>query len=257
MGRLEGKIALITGGISGLGAAAAIRFASEGAKLLLTDIRDTGASELLTRIRQAGSEAAFALHDVTDEAQWENIIARVLASFGGLDIVVNSAGVAGSGNIEEASYAEFLRINRVNYDGVFLGTKHGVRGIRQSGRKGSIINLSSIEGIIADPDLVAYNGSKGAVRLLTKSAALHCATRGYGIRVNSIHPGHIMTDMLIRHVNSQADPDATWAAIRARYPGGHLGEPDDIAYAALYLASDESKFMTGAELVVDGGFTAQ
>lgn len=257
MGRLKDKIALITGGISGLGAASALLFAREGAKLFLTDIRDTGAAELLAQIRHAGSEAVFARHDVTDEVQWEAIIAEVLSRFGGLDIVVNSAGLASAGNIEDTTYEEFLRINRVNYDGVFLGTKHGIRGIRGCGRKGSIINLSSIEGIVAEPDLVAYNGSKGAVRLMTKSAALHCAKQGYGIRVNSIHPGHTMTNMVIDFVNSQPDPAALWAELRARYPVGHLGEPEDIAYAAVYLASDESKFMTGAEMVVDGGYTAQ
>lgn len=257
MGRVSGKVALITGGVSGLGAASAVLLAAEGAKVFLSDVAEGGAAALIGTIRAAGGQAEFAQHDVTEETEWERIIDRVIACFGRLDIVMNSAGVGIGCNIEEATYEHFRQVNKVNYDGVFLGTKHAIRGIRRSDGGGSIINLSSIEGLIGDADLAAYNGSKGAVRLLTKSAALHCAKRGYGIRVNSIHPGHIMTQMVVNYFNSQPDPDAAWADIHSRYPSGRLGEPRDIAYAVLYLASDESRFMTGAEMVVDGGYTAQ
>lgn len=259
MMRLSGKVAIISGGVSGLGKASAIMFAREGAKVVITDIREDGAEDVITQIKRADGDAIFVKHDVTVEAQWEAVVDRALREYGSLSIVVNSAGVAsvGAGNIEETSYEEFVRINKVNYDGVFLGTKHGIRGMRQSGAAGSIINLSSIEGLIGDANLAAYNGSKGAVRLLTKSAALWCAKQGYNIRINSIHPGHTMTEMVQNWVASQDNPDATWRMLESAYPMGRLGKPEEIASTLVFLASDECSWMTGTEIVVDGGFTAQ
>jgi NAD(P)-dependent dehydrogenase (short-subunit alcohol dehydrogenase family) len=257
MGRVSGKVALVTGGASGLGAASSILLAKEGAKIFLTDLKDDHAAEVMDKIRAAGGECHFARQDVTVEAEWVTTIDAVIAKFGALNIVVNCAGVGVAANIEEATYEHFKFINKVNYDGVFLGTKYGIAGIRQSGGTGSVINLSSIEGLVGNADLIAYNGSKGGVRLLTKAAALHCARQRYGIRVNSVHPGHIKTPMVMRSLEVQPDPAAAMAALTAEYPGGEIGEPDDIAYGVLYLASDESKFVTGSELVIDGGFTAR
>jgi len=257
VGRVEDKVVLITGGISGLGAASAVLLAREGASVFLTDIREEKAEEALALVTSEGGRAAFHPHDVTSEEDWQIVISAAIKHFGKLDVVVNSAGLGIGATIEDASYEHFRRINAVNYDGVFLGTKYGIRGIRQSGNGGSIINISSIEGIVGDPDLAAYNGSKGGVRLLSKSAALHCAKQRYGIRVNTIHPGHIMTDMVVNYFNNMPDSETAWSEIRSRYPVGHLGEPIDIGYGVVYLSSDESKFITGAELVIDGGYTAQ
>jgi NAD(P)-dependent dehydrogenase (short-subunit alcohol dehydrogenase family) len=182
-------------------------------------------------------------------------MASVASRFGPLDILVNNAGVALSASIEDTSLEQWRWLMGVNLDGVFLGTRYAIAAMKNRG--GSIINLSSIEGLIGDPNLAAYNASKGGVRLLTKSAALHCAKAGYKIRVNSVHPGYIRTPMVEGYVAAQADPEAASVAIAAAHPLGHIGEPNDIAYGVLYLASDESKFVTGAELVIDGGYTAQ
>ena len=176
-------------------------------------------------------------------------------AFGQLDIVVNNAGVALGANVEDTTLDDWRKLMSINLDGVFLGTKCAIAAMKDHG--GSIINLSSIEGLIGDPNLAAYNASKGGVRIFTKSAALHCAKAGYKIRVNSVHPGYIWTPMVEGYVGASADPEATKAALAALHPLGHIGEPDDIAYGVLYLASDESKFVTGAELVIDGGYTAQ
>ncbi|MBX9746152.1 MAG: SDR family oxidoreductase, partial [Hyphomonadaceae bacterium] len=175
--------------------------------------------------------------------------------FGPLDVLVNNAGVALGASVEDTSIEQWHWLMGINLDGVFLGTRYAIAAMKSRG--GSIINLSSIEGLIGDPNLAAYNASKGGVRLLTKSAALHCAKAGYGIRVNSIHPGYIRTPMVEGYIAAQPDPSAAKAAIAALHPLGHIGEPNDIAYGVLYLASDESKFVTGAELVIDGGYTAQ
>jgi NAD(P)-dependent dehydrogenase (short-subunit alcohol dehydrogenase family) len=175
--------------------------------------------------------------------------------FGRLDIAVNNAGVALAGDVEHASLEQWRWLMSINLDGVFLGAKHAIAAMKRTG--GSIINISSIEGIIGDANLAAYNASKGGVRIFTKSAALYCAKAGYKIRVNSIHPGYIWTPMVEQLLQTQPDPEAAKAYIAGLHPAGRLGEPDDIAYGVLYLASDESKFVTGAELVIDGGYTAQ
>lgn len=253
MGRLSQKVALITGGASGLGRAMGLLFTDEGAKVVLTDINETQGQAVVTEIKNKGGDARFISHDVTSEEQWESVINQTLETFGQLDIVVNSAGVATLGNVEETSYEDWRKVNSINLDGVFLGTKHGVRAIKNNPAGGSIINLSSIMGLVGDANLAGYNASKGGVKLLSKSAALHCAQAGYKIRVNSIHPGYIRTPMVEGAIKGgHADEEH----LKSLHPVGHLGEPNDIAYGALYLASDESKFVTGSELVIDGGYTA-
>ena len=255
MARVAGKVALITGAGLGLGRAAAVLLAREGAKVVLTDVKDAEGQTTADDIRQTGGEAVFLHHDVAVESDWERVITETVKRFGRLDVVVNNAGVALSGNVEETTLEQWRWLMSINLDGVFLGTKHAIGAMKAHG--GSIINLSSIEGLIGDPNLAAYNASKGGVRLFTKSAALHCAKAGYNIRVNSIHPGYIWTPMVQGYVAGQEDPAGAGAAIAALHPLGHLGEPNDIAFGVVYLASDESKFVTGSELVIDGGYTAQ
>jgi 3(or 17)beta-hydroxysteroid dehydrogenase len=255
MGRVDGKVALVTGGALGLGRAAAELLAREGAKVAVTDLMDAEGRAVADKIGLAGGEAIYIHHDVAQEADWARAVAETLTRFGRLDVVVNNAGVALAGSVEDCTLEQWRWLMSINLDGVFLGTKHGVAAMK--GHGGSIINLSSIEGLIGDPNLAAYNASKGGVRIFTKSAALHCAKAGYKIRVNSIHPGYIWTPMVEGYIGGQADPDEARLALAALHPLGHVGEPDDIAFGVLYLASDESKFMTGSELVIDGGYTAQ
>jgi len=256
MGRVEGKVALITGGRQGLGKASAIMLAREGAKVAISDRKEEGADAVIGEITKAGGEAIFILQDVAKEEDWKRAIETVVGKFGKLDILVNNAGVGVGKNIEETTLEEWRWVMSVNLDGVFLGTKYGIETMKESGG-GSIINMSSIEGIVGDRRLAAYDASKGGVRILTKSAALHCAKARYNIRVNTVHPGFIDTPMVAGFVKAQGDAAAARKALEALHPIGHLGEPDDVAYAVLYLASDESKFATGSELVIDGGFTAQ
>ncbi|HEX8439094.1 SDR family oxidoreductase, partial [Archangium sp.] len=194
--------------------------------------------------------------DVTQEADWARVVDETLATFGRLDVVVNNAGIGIAKDVETISLEEWRLVQAVNLDGVFLGCKHAIRGMRQCGAKGSIINISSVAGLVGAADLPAYCASKGGVRLLTKSVALHCARKGYGIRCNSIHPTFIETPMVDGLASLGGDMAAGKARLARVIPLGHLGEPDDIAYAVTYLASEESKLMTGSELVVDGGSTA-
>ena len=254
MNRLQGKVALVTGGAMGLGRATASLLAREGARIVITDMRDSEGAASVAEIEKAEGKALFFHHDVSQEDQWISVIDETLKNFGQLDVLVNNAGIAITANVEELGFADWRKLMSIDLDGVFLGVKHGIRAMKQSGRRGSIINLSSIEGLVGDPNLPAYNASKGGVRLLTKSAALHCAKTGTGIRVNSIHPGYIWTPMV---QGGPGDAEARRQALIALHPVGHLGEPDDIAWGVVYLASDESKFMTGSELVIDGGYTAQ
>ena len=253
--RLEGKVAIVTGAASGMGAATARRFAREGAKVVITDLKEAEGAILSDQINNAGGEAVFVRHDVAQEADWKAVTATALRRFGRLDVLVNNAGVALAGGVAETSLEQWRWLMSINLDGVFLGVKYAVEAMKVGG--GSIINLSSIEGLIGDPNLAAYNASKGGVRLLTKSAALDCARRGYRIRVNSIHPGYIWTPMVEEFLNGFQDGKERRAALDALHPIGHMGDPEDIANGILYLASDESKFMTGSELVIDGGYTAQ
>jgi 3(or 17)beta-hydroxysteroid dehydrogenase len=254
MNRLKDKVALVTGGALGLGRATALLLAREGAKVVVTDMRDADGASAVSEIEKAGGTACFFHHNVSVEDEWIQVVDGALTTYGRLDIVVNNAGIAIPGNVEDASFADWHKLMSVNLDGVFLGVKHGIHGIKKGDKGGSIINLSSIEGLVGDPDLAAYNASKGGVHLLTKSAALYCAKTGTGIRVNSIHPGFIWTPMV---ENGPGDAEARRKALIALHPIGHLGDPDDIAWGVVYLASDEAKFITGSELVIDGGYTAQ
>jgi len=256
MNRMRGKSAVITGGALGIGRACALKFAEEGAAVAVTDVDVNKGSIVAEEIRGRGGDAVFVEHDVADEAGWERVMRTVIERYKKLDVLVNNAGVALSKDVEHTTLEEWRRLMSINLDGVFLGTKHAIQTMKTNG-SGSIVNLSSIEGLVGDPNLAAYNASKGGVRLLTKSAALYCAKAGYNIRVNSVHPGYIWTPMVENFLKSQGDVAQGRKLLDSLHPIGHVGEPDDIAYGVLYLASDESKFVTGTELVIDGGYTAQ
>lgn len=256
MGRLDNKVALVTGGAKGLGAAMCTLFAREGAAVAVTDIDEAGAKKLAAEIEKSGGRAKAYLQDVTDEAAWPKTIDAVKSDLGGFDILVNNAGIAIVGTVEDCTLEDWRKTMAANLESVFLGTRTAIASMKQQG-SGSIINMSSIEGIVGEPIVAAYNASKGGVRIFTKSAALHCAKSGYGIRVNSVHPGFIDTEMVSNAAASLDDPEAFVAEVISRHPIGKLGEPIDIAYAALYLASDESKNVIGAEMIVDGGYIAQ
>ena len=254
--RVQSKTAIVTGGALGIGAACARMFAREGAKVVVTDVKTREGEAVARQIADSGGEALFVQHDVSREDDWRRAIEATLQRFQRLDVLVNNAGVGVAASVEDETLEKWRWLMSINLDGVFLGVKLAVEAMKRSGG-GSIVNLSSIEGIVGDPNLAAYNAAKGGVRLLTKSAALHCARTGTNIRVNSVHPGYIWTPMVENHLNTMPDPAAAKRYVESLHPVGHLGEPDDIAYGVLYLASDESKFMTGAELVIDGGYTAQ
>ncbi|KPF93238.1 short-chain dehydrogenase [Novosphingobium sp. AAP83] len=253
MSRLSGKIALITGGASvpGLGSATAQRFAEEGCKVWLTDRDLAGAEKVAQGIRDNGGQATAMLHDVTDEAQWDAVFAAIEAEDGKLDVMVNNAGIAVLRPIEDMTTADWRLQNSVNLESVFQGTKRAVVMMRKGGIKGSIINISSVAGLIGVPACGAYAAAKGGVRLFSKTIAVETAKDG--IRVNSVHPGMIMTNIQgVAQEDNAANYDATVALI----PMGYMGDPADIANMNLFLASDESRYVTGTELVVDGGMTA-
>ncbi len=262
--RVDGKVALISGGARGIGAEVAIALSQVGASVMLTDVLETEGRAVVAKIKAAGHRAAFMKMDVSDESQWQHCIAATIEQLGGLDILVNNAGIERMQFLTESSIEDFRKILDVNVSGVYLGCKHAVTAMRPggaAGKGGSIINLSSIAGLIGVTALGAYNASKGAVRIFTKSVALECAALQYGIRCNSIHPGVVWTDMGKHFVQNFVDlkvmPDfaTAEATFKAAHPLGY-GEPSDIANAAVYLASSASRWVTGAELVVDGGYTA-
>ncbi len=248
--RLGGKTALITGAASGLGAAAARMFHAEGAQLLLTDRNAVGVQAVADSLPGAD----WLAHDVISEADWEAAVARVQERFGHLDVLVNNAGIGLFKSVEDTTLAEWQLVQRVNSDGVFLGCRAGVRAMKGGG--GSIINVSSIAGIVGDGNLAAYCASKGAVRLLTKSVALHCARRGTGIRCNSVHPSFTDTPMVESMIHAAASPERMRAGLAKISPMGRLGTPQEVAAVMLFLASDESSYVNGAEMVVDGGMSA-
>ena len=256
MNRLQDKVAIVTGGSLGLGKAQALLMASEGANIVVTDVKETDGREVVDEIKSKNGKAIFIKHDVAEEKDWKTVMEHAVEKFGKVDIVVNNAGVALAKNVEDTTLEEWRWLMSINLDGVYLGTKYGILSMKKSGG-GSIINLSSIEGLIGDPNLAAYNASKGGVRIFTKSAALYCAQKRYNIRINSVHPGYIWTPMVENFLKSQGDVEKGRKALDQLHPIGHVGEPYDIAYGVLYLASDESKFVTGTELVIDGGYTAQ
>ncbi len=254
-GRVDGKVALVTGGGSGLGRAISEMLAREGARVAVTDIDEAAAQDIASSINAETPGAAIALaHDVTEAAAWSAALERTVAEFGGLHILVNNAGIAEGGSIEDTDFETWRRVHAVDLDGVFLGCKLALPHIHASGG-GSIVNISSIAGIVAGHNMAAYNSAKAAVRHLTKSVALHCAKQGYGIRCNSVHPAFVRTPILDPLVERFGVEEA-YAKLGRQIPLGRIGEPEEIAYGVLYLASDESSFMTGAELVLDGGISA-
>jgi NAD(P)-dependent dehydrogenase (short-subunit alcohol dehydrogenase family) len=258
MGRVQGKTCLITGAAGGIGAATARLIAREGGKLFLTDLDEAAGLTLAASLGSCGAEAEFLRLDVTNEDEWRAVIAACTRRFGRLDVLVNNAGIGEGGKPEDETLESWRRMMSINLDGVFLGTKHALIAMKaQAPPGGSIINISSIYGIVGDPTGGAYNASKGGVRLYTKSVALYAAKQGLSIRVNSVHPGYIWTSMVETIAKKSRDVEKARKSIEAMHPVGHLGEPDDVAYGILYLAADESKFVTGTELVIDGGFTAQ
>ena len=255
MGRLSGKVALVTGAATGIGRSTSILLAREGAKVAVTDVKHDDAKETVRLIREAGGDAEYWALDVTSEDEVESVLTHVRETWGPVNVLVNNAGIVSSGTpTHETTQDEFERVQRINMTGVFLCTKHALPHMLEVGR-GSIINVSSIAGIVGNAGMSAYNASKGAVRLFTKSTAVEYAAKQ--IRVNSIHPGAIWTPMVEEVVNRSEDPEAAKAGFASLHPIGHIGEPDDIGWAVVYLASEESKFVTGAEFVIDGGWTAQ
>jgi 3(or 17)beta-hydroxysteroid dehydrogenase len=255
MGRVAGKVALVTGAAMGIGRAIAQVLAREGAAVVLTDVDRSAGEETMQSLCRGGAAASFIPQDVRSEEDWERVMREIDTRHHHIDILVNNAGIGVTGDVEHTTFEAWHALLRVNLDGVFLGTRAGVGAMRVRG--GSIVNISSIEGLVGDADLAAYNASKGAVRLLTKSAALYCAREKLNIRVNSVHPGYIETPMVEHALRSAPDPAAMRRHLESLHPVGHLGQPEDVAYGVLYLGSDESRFVTGSELVIDGGYTAQ
>jgi NAD(P)-dependent dehydrogenase (short-subunit alcohol dehydrogenase family) len=252
--RVRGKVALVTGGASGMGAASARRLRQEGAEVVITDVQ--------TELGRSVAEAAgliFIPHDVSDADGWTSVMQQVAERFGRLDIIMNNAGITGAGNIEDVTLHDWHRVISVNLTGVMLGCQHAIAAMRQNpgGPAGSIINVSSIAGLAGMASDAAYTASKGGVRLLTKSVAVHCARSGLAIRCNSIHPGAIDTPILSHALDNAPDRAALHAFLSNLSPMGRMGTGDDIAAMVVFLASDESAYVTGAEMLVDGGMMAQ
>ena len=251
MGRLGGKVAIVSGGARGQGATEAKMFAREGAKVVLGDVLDEEGEQVEAQINESGGTATYVHLDVAREGDWRSAVDTAIDRYGKLDILVNNAGILISKGLEDTTVEDWDRIMGINAKGVFLGTKHAIPAMRRAGG-GSIINISSTAGLVGSPNgSPSYTATKGAVRLLTKSTAIQYAKEG--IRCNSVHPGPIDTEM-IRH--TLTDPTRLEQRMQ-RLPLGRVGTPEDIAYGVLYLASDESSFVTGSELVIDGGTTAE
>lgn len=249
--RVEGKVAIVTGASSGIGKACAEMLAREGAKVVLVDRNEAGEA-----IAHAlGAPHRFVRHDVTDEGAWTTLVEDTVRDYGRLDVLVNAAGIGLIGDIEHATVQDLRVQYAVNVEGVFLACRAAIPAMKASGA-GSIINVSSVAGLVGDANLPGYCASKGAVRLLSKSIAMHCAQSGYGIRCNSIHPSFIDTPMVAGLAHALGGEKARERLVRAA-PLGRLGHADEVAALVLYLASDESRFTTGAELVIDGGLTAR
>ncbi|NKB98529.1 MAG: glucose 1-dehydrogenase [Pseudomonadales bacterium] len=259
MSRVQDKIAIITGGSSGIGRGCAIRLAEEGAKVAVTDIDEEMGAQTVDAIVAAGGTAMFLHHDVTQEGDWNTVVDHVVNTWGGLHILVNNAGIGIGGSILELSLADWQRQQAINLDGVFLGVRTAIPPMIESGY-GSIVNMSSVAGLKGAATLSAYNATKGGVRLFTKGVALECANSRWPIRVNSVHPGIIDTPIW-----TKVNPDIFEAGENAvdidqmaltGVPTGEVGYPSDIANGVLFLASEESRYITGTELVIDGGVSA-
>jgi len=253
MNRVLGKVGIVTGAGGAIGRAIALLLAKEGGKITISDTDEVRGKRVAEEIKGKGGEALFVKHDVTREADWREIIRTTLDRFGKLDILVNNAGVMLWKNIVNTSLEEWRWLMGVNLEGVFLGTKHAMEAMKPTGG-GSIVNISSVAGLVGTLDTSAYHASKGGVRLFSKAAAFECSKAGYdyNIRVNSVHPGVIKTPMVEELLKDEEKMRTalSWHLV------GRFGEPEDVAYGVLYLASDESKFVTGSELVIDGGWTA-
>ena len=250
MGRVDGKVALITGAASGLGRADAQVLAREGARVVLTDINDEAGKSAAESIRAEGGEAIFLHHDVSEEEQWQKIIVAVADQHGRLDVLVNNAGIAVIETIEQCSLESFRRQNAIMSDSVFLGCKHALPLMHETGG-GSIVNMSSIASHLGYPIFFAYSAAKGAVRAMSKAIAIHCQMNDYKIRVNSVHPGAIDTPMIDQTASELGMDDKT-----AISPVG-LGQPEDVANVILFLASDESRFINGTEILIDNALSIQ
>lgn len=254
MARLKDKVVLVTGGARGIGKAEAFVFTREGARLAVTDFRHESGKETVDEICGSGGDAIFISHDVTQEAEWENAIATTLDAYGRLDVLINNVGDDVVASVEDVTLEQWRWVTRVNLDSVFLGTKHGMAAMKRSGG-GSIVNTSSIYGLVGAAAEAAYCATKGGVTNFTRSAALHGASDN--IRVNAVLPGFIRTQWVEDYLAGLGDLEEEVARIAELHPIGRIGRPEDVAYAVLYLASDESSFVTGSQLVIDGGYTAQ
>ena len=256
MQRLQNKTCLVTGAANGIGLETAHRMAQEGARVMLSDISAEQGQAAVTQLLEAGLQVSFIQHDVTNREQWQVAIQAAVEFGGGLDVLVNNAGIGLTGSIETCTAEEWRRTQAINVDGVFLGTQLGIAAMQ--GKGGSIINLASIEGFLGEPLAFAYNASKGAVRILSKSAAVHCARAGYGIRINCVCPGFVETPMVVNALNNlpKEQAEAFHNKVITRTPMGRLAQPLEIANMILFLASDEASYITNADMVVDGGLTA-
>ena len=250
MGELEGKVALITGAAQGIGKSCAEVLAQSGAQVIVADVQVAEGRQVAEEI---GARAEYRELDVTQESDWRATCDWIIDTYGHLDVLVNNAGISPAANIEDTSLDLWHKVMALNVDGVFLGCKYGIGAMKKAGNGGSIINMSSGAAMRANANLTAYNTSKAAVAMLTKSVALHCGTSKTGIRCNSVHPGTIRTRMVTDYVNTLPDPAAALQAMSSGSVIGRLGEVEDIARMVLYLASDDSSFVTGSEMVIDGG----
>lgn len=257
MGRVDGKRAFITGGAQGLGACFGRMLAAEGASVFLTDVNVAGAEETATEINRKHPGKAFAFaHDVTKRNDWEKALAAANDAMGGVSVLVNNAGIGGWGSIESETDEGWRRTMEIDVDSIFIGTQLAIPHLRQS-QPASIINISSVAGLIAHGNMLAYNTAKAAVRMMSKSIALHCASAGYDIRCNSVHPVFTRTPIIDPLLALGGGGEEGEKKLVRQIPLKRLGEPEDVGYAVLYLASDESRFVTAAEFKIDGGITAQ
>ena len=255
MRRVQDKAAIVTGGALGIGKSACEVLAREGAKVAVTDILDDEGKKVAEQIRENGGTAEYWHLDHSKEDEVKKVFSEVIDKFGGLDVLVNNAGISGVNKPpHEIEQEEWDKLMSINVNGPFLCTKHAIPQMKKAGG-GSIVNLSSIYGIVSNPDIPPYHASKGALRMMTKTDALYYAQDN--IRVNSVHPGFIWTPLVENYAKDAGDVEAVKKQLKELHPLGHIGEPEDIAYGILFLASDESKFMTGSELVIDGGYTAR
>ncbi|WP_425409211.1 SDR family oxidoreductase [Hyphococcus sp.] len=257
MGRVAGKKALITGGAQGLGACFGKMLVAEGAKVALTDINLNGAEAAAAAINNEYPDCAIALkHDVTDKAEWESALKQTADAFGGIDILINNAGIGGAGSIESETYENWRRTQEIDVDSIFIGTQLAMPYLKEN-QPASIINISSVAGMIADGMMLSYNTAKAAVWMMTKSIALHCARSGYDIRCNSVHPVFTRTPIIDPLVQMGGGGKEGEDRLARQIPWKRLADPEDVGYAVLYLASDESRYVTAAEFKIDGGITAQ